>query len=299
MYLRIRVISCGAKTKKQAIMNFMGCSVVAMMGSLLLVSTAFAQSLLTELPDRENPKSWTRFTSHTDKFDVLMPAAPTLKQETILIARQQLLLSYYGTRRGQSDYAVMTLTGLNDANWNVAHMLLLDLYCRSSASFKATFQKHISLEGYAGRQFSLESDERVGEWRIYERNKTFFAVAGSSDSRYEHSLSRFFDSFSLSGNNSTVATSNTPLGKRVSNPTGRWLIILQTFSRHERARANQKMSVLRRQGYDTELMSTDSYSNLRPGLLVLAMGPFSKRAAEQRLGALRSVAPQSYIKAGW
>lgn len=269
------------------------------MGSLLLVSTAFSQSFLTEQPDRENTKSWTRFTSHTDKFDVLMPAAPTLKQETILIARQQLLLSYYGTRRGQSDYVVLTLTGLNDANWYVAHMLLLDLYCRSSSSFKAIFEKDISLDGYVGRQFSLESDERVGEWRIYERDKTFFAVAGSSNSRYENSLRRFFDSFSLSGNNSTVATANTASGKRVSNPTGRWLIILQTFSRNERAKANQKMNLLRRQGYDTDLISSDSYSNLRPGLLVLVMGPFSKRAAEQRLGGLRAVAPQSYIKAGW
>lgn len=275
-------------------MNFMGCSVVAMMGSLLLVSTAFAQSYLTELPDRENTKNWTRFTSHTDKFDVLMPAAPTLKQETILIARQQLLLSYYGTRRGQSDYVVLTLSGLNDANWYVAHMLLLDLYCRSSSSFTAIFEKDISLNGHVGRQFSLESDERVGEWRIYERDKTFFAVAGSSNSRYEHSLRRFFDSFSLSGNNSRAAA-----GKRISNPTGRWLIILQTFSRNERAKANQKMNVLRRQGYDTDLISTDAYSNLRPGLLVLAMGPFSKQAAEQRLGKLRAVAPQSYIKAGW
>lgn len=269
------------------------------MGSLLIVSTAFAQSLLTELPDRENPKTWTRFTSHTDKFDVLMPAAPTLKQETIRISRQQLLLSYYGTRRGQSDYAVLTLTGLNETNWHVAHMLLLDLYCRSSSSFKATFQKDISLDGYVGRQFSLQSDERVGEWRIYERDKTFFAVASSSSSRHENSLRRFFDSFSLSRNNSTVATANTAAGKRVSNPTGRWLIILQTFSRNERGKAHQRMNLLRRQGYDTEVVSTDSYSNLRPGLLVLAMGPFSKRTAEQRLGELRAVAPQSYIKAGW
>jgi hypothetical protein len=296
VYLRIRVLSCGAKTKKQVDMKIIRRSVVAMTGSLLLVSTAFAQSFLPELPDRENIKSWTRFTSHTDKFDVLMPAAPTLKQETILIARQQLLLSYYGTRRGQSDYVVLTLTGLNEANWYVAHMLLLDLYCRSSSSFKAIFEKEISLDGYVGRQFRLESDERVGEWRIYERDKTFFAVAGSSNSRYEHSLRRFFDSFSLAGNNSTVATA---AGKRVSNPTGRWLIILQTFSRSERAKANQKMNLLRRQGYDTDLISTDSYSNLRPGLLVLVMGPFSKRAAEQRLGGLRAVAPQSYIKAGW
>ena len=139
-----------------------------------------------------------------------MPAAPTLKQETILISGQQLLLSYYGTRRGQSDYAVLTLAGLNDANWHVAHMLMLDLYCRSSSSFKAIFQKDISLDGYVGRQFSLESDERVGEWRIYEVNKTFFAVAGSSNSGYAHSLRRFFDSFSLSGNNSTRSLMLTP-----------------------------------------------------------------------------------------
>ena len=273
-----------------------------MIGSLLLLSPAFAQlkqSFLTELPDRENSKSWTRFTSHTDKFDVLMPAAPTLKQETILINRQQLLLSYYGTRRGQSDYVVLTLAGLNDANWHVAHMLMLDLYCRNSSSFKAVFQKDISLDGYVGRQFSLEGDQRAGEWRIYEVNKIFLAVAGSSNSRYEHSLKRFFASFSLSGNNSTVANLSTAAGKRVSNATGRWLIILQTFSRHERAKANQRMNLLRRQGYDTDVISTESYSNLRPGLLVLVMGPFSKRTAEQRLGELRAVAPQSYIKAGW
>lgn len=295
-------------------MKCIRCSVVAMMGSLLLLSTAFAQnrtSFLTKPPDRENPKTWTRFTSHTDKFEVLMPVAPTLKQETLLISGQQLLLSYYGGKRGQLDYAVLTLAGFNDADWNVAHMLMLDLYRRSNAlantvqgaessiSFKATFQKDISLDGYAGRQFSLEIDDRVGEWRIFEVNKTFYAVAGTSNSRYAYSLRRFFDSFSLSENNSTVANVKNAVGKRVSNPTGRWLIILQTFTRNERARANQRMNLLRGRGYHTQVITTDSYSNLRPGLLALAMGPFSKRAAQARLGELRLVAPQSYIKAGW
>ena len=282
-------------------MKFTRCSVVAMIGSLLLLSPALAQiktSFIVQAPDTQNRKSWTRFTSHTDKFDVLMPGAPTLKQESILIDGRQLLLSYYGTRRGQSDYAVLTLAGLKDANWHVAHMLMLDFYCRTSNSFHASFEKDISLDGYAGRQFSLESDERAGEWRIYEVNKTFLAVAGASNSRYANSLKIFFDSFSLSGNNLRLAA-NTAAGKRVSNPTGRWLVILQTFSRHERARANQKMNLVRRQGYNTHVISTDSYSNLRPGFLVLAMGPFSKRTAEQRLGQLRAVAPQSYIKAGW
>jgi hypothetical protein len=239
-----------------------------------------------------------------------MPAAPTLKQETLLISGQQLLLSYYGARRGESDYAVVTLAGFNGANWHVPHMLMLDLYCRSNAlantsqgarsfgSLKAIFQKDISLVGYAGRQFSLESDDRVGEWRIYEVDKTFYAIAGSSNSRSTNSLRRFFDSFSLLENNNS-ATANTAEGKRVSNLTARWLIILQTFSRNERAKANQRMNLLQGRGYDIQVISTDSYSNLRPGLLALAMGPFSKRAAQERLGELRLVAPQSYIKAGW
>ena len=290
------MLSCG---QEAATMKFIRCSVVAMIGSLLLLSTAFAQTetSLAKAPDRDSPQIWTLF--HIDKFDVLMPASPTFKQKTLLISGQQLLLSYYGTTWGQSDYAVLTLAGLSNANWHVAHMLMLDFYCRSSSSFHATFQKDISLEGYAGKQFSLDSVERVGEWRIYEVNKTFFAIAGSSNPRYAYSFARFFDSFSLSANNPTRANTNVTAEKKVSNPTGRWLVILQTFSRHERARANQKMNLLRRQGYDTEVVSTDSYSNLRPGLLVLAMGPFSKRAAEQRLGELRVVAPQSYIKAAW
>ncbi|HKY44413.1 MAG TPA: hypothetical protein VJM50_15100 [Pyrinomonadaceae bacterium] len=271
-------------------MNLIRCSVVAMMGSLLLVSTAFAQN---------NPKGWRRFTSHTDKFDVSMPAAPTLKQESIQITGQPLLLSYYGAKRGQSDYAVLTLSGMNDGNWHFAHLLMLDLYCRNSSSFKATFQKDISLDGYVGRQFSLQSDERVGEWRIFEVDKRFFAIAGSSNSRYEQSLKHFFDSFSLSGKNATIPTATPVSEKRVLTATGRWLIILQTFSKHERARANEKMKLLRGQGHHAEVVNTDSYSNLKPGLLVLAMGPFSKRAAEQRLSGLRSIAPQSYIKAGW
>ena len=282
-----------------------------MMGLLLLLSTVFAQvntSFLARSPANENPKTWTRFTSHTDKFEILMPATPTLKHETLLISGQQLLLSYYGARRGESDYAVVTLAGFNASNWHVPHMLMLDLYCRSNAlrntspgaqNFKAIFQEDISLAGYAGKQFTLESGDRVGEWRIYEVNKTFYALAGSSNSKYAYSLRRFFDSFSLFESNPTAANAYSAEGKRVSNPTARWLIILQTFSRNERAKANQRMHLLQGQGYDTQVIATDSYSNLKPGLLALAMGPFSRRAAEQRLSALRPIAPQSYIKAGW
>jgi hypothetical protein len=311
--LRTRVISCGPKT----VMKLIRCSVLAMMGSLLLLSPAFAQSKpssLAELPDTEASQIWTLFTSHTDKFDVLLPAAPKIKQETLRINGQQLLLSFYGSRRGQSDYAVLTLSGFNDADWQVAHMLMLDLYCRRSSSLKAIFQREISLDGFVGKQFRLEGADRVGEWRIYEVNNAFFAVGGSSSPKNINSLTRFFDSFTLSANKSTLAKASTPSKadvtsvtpvapvapvKKVSNPADRWLIILQTFSKNERSRANQRKNLLRGQGYNAEVLNTDIYSNLRPGLLVLAMGPFSKRTAEQQLGELRMFAPQSYIKAAW
>ena len=289
-------------------------SVVAMVGSLLLLSTAFAQvktSFLSRSSPKENPRNWTRFTADNDAFGVLMPADPVVRKEIRVIAGQQLLLGYYGAARGQSDYAVLSLSGFNDANnWQVAQMLMLDLYCRSRAvstsqvaqrgsSVKAILEKDISRNGYTGKQFSLETGDRIGEWRIYEVNKAFYAVTASTDSRYASSLRRFFDSFSLSESNSIASNAGAAEGNRVSNHTSRWLIILQTFSQHERAKANRKMKLLQDQGYDAQLINTDSYSNLRPGLLALAMGPFSSRAAQERLVELRMVAPQSYIKAGW
>jgi hypothetical protein len=292
-----------------------GSSVVAIVGSLLLLSTAFAQVKTprpTRVSAKENPKTSTRFTSEADKFQVMMPVAPTVKKETRVIGRQQLLLTYYGATRGKSDYAVLTLVGFNEPNWHVAHMLMLDLYSRSNgmgdasqgaesvSSFKAVFQKDISLGGYAGRQFGLEAEHRIGEWRIYEVDKTFYAVAASRNLTYAASFRGFFDSFALSHNaGSTLASVDAAAGNAVSNSTARWLIILQTFSPHERSKANRRMNVLRGQGYETQVISTDSYAKLRPGLLALTMGPFSKRAAQERLGELRSVAPQSYIKAGW
>jgi hypothetical protein len=241
-----------------------------------------------------------------------MPAAPVVKKEVRVISGQRLSLTYYGATRGGSDYAVLTLVGFNQADWHVAHMLLLDFYlsqrAQSFRSFKAVFQADISLDGYAGRRFSLEAEGKIGEWRIYEVDKTFYAVAGTgelstsdgaADLSQASSLKRFFDSFSLSPNSSMFANAGAAAGSSVSNPAARWLIILQTFSRHERDKANRRMNLLRGQGYDTQVIDTDSYAKLRPGLLALTMGPFSKRAAQERIGTLRSVAPRSYIKAGW
>lgn len=270
-------------------------------------------SLLPRVTLKNDPRTWIKYTPATDKFVVRMPKDPTVQQEVRVIGGQPILLSYYGARRAESVYAVLTLTGLNDESWNVAHMLMLDFYGRVNAdlflpggvqglsTIKATYQRNVSLDSFVGREFSLETFDKIGEWRLYKADKIFYAVAACTNSN-DASLSKLFlASFTVSPsqNDSTTVAVNAAEGERVSNPTDRWLIILQTFSNHEIARANQRMNLLRSRGFDAHVISTNSYPKLRPGLLSLAMGPYSRRVAEERLAEARLVAPQSYIKPGW
>jgi hypothetical protein len=282
----------------------------------LLATVAKAQVEESSFLPRETAKktslAWTRVAPATEKFAVMMPGDPTVQKEGRVIDGQQVWLSYYGSIQGESDYAVLTGLGLKDTS--VAQMLMLDLYCRINATVlqkqsvervnttRATYQRDIFLNGYIGRQFSLEAYDRIGEWRIYRVGETFYAVAASTSSKNALPLKRFLDSFtfSLSQANAPGSDVDTSTGVQPSaHSTFRWLIILQTFSKAERPRAIERMSLLRNQGYDTHVIDTDSYPNLRPGFLALTIGPCSKRAAAEQLGKLRLVAPQSYIKSGW
>jgi hypothetical protein len=281
---------------------------------LLFVPLSTAQIKKASFSPRVNEsRTWIRYRPATDKFVVRMPKNPTVQQEVRVIGGQPILLSYYGARRGESVYAVLTLTGLNDESWNVAHMLMLDFYGRvnadvllpkgvqGSSTIKATYQRNVSLDSFVGREFSLETLDKTGEWRLYKADKIFYAVAACTSSNDASSSKPFLASFTVSPSqdNSTTVAVNAPEAERVSNPTNRWLIILQTFSNHEIGRANRRMNFLRSRGYDAQVISTNSYPKLRPGLLSLAMGPYSRRVAEERLAGARSVAPQSYIKPGW
>ncbi len=256
--------------------------------------------------------AWTRVAPETEKFAVMMPGDPTIQKEGLIIGGQQVWLSYYGSIQGDSDYAVLTGLGLKDTS--VAQMLMLDFYCRLNAAAlqkqsvervnttKATYQRDIYLNGYVGRQFSLEAYDRIGEWRIYRVGETFYAVAASTSPKNALPLKRFLDSFtfSLSPAKAPLSDVDTSKGVRPSAPSAfRWLIILQTFAKSERPRAIERMGLLRSRGYDTHVIDTDSYPNLRPGFVALTVGPYSKRAAAELFGKLRLVAPQSYIKSGW
>jgi hypothetical protein len=244
-----------------------------------------------------------------EKFAVMMSGTPLMQMEPLVVGGQRLMLSYYGSILRDSDYAVIVLSGLKDGNHALAQMVMLDYYSRVHAdhmrkmiapNIKATYLKEISLDGNGGKQFALEAFGQKGEWRIYRVGEKFYAAAASTNSTNELPLKRFFDSlrFPNSQVDSLVPTASTGANPSPRSPN-RWMIILRTFSKQERATATRKMNLLLDQGFDVQVINTNSYPNLTPGLLALTMGPYSKQRAIQLLAKARVVAPQSYLKSGW
>src|SRR4030095_5031282 len=176
-----------------------------------------------------------------------------------------------------------------NGNSDLAQMLMVDYYARLNVvrmpksmeppATKATYLKEISLDGYVGRLFGLEAYNRKGEWRLYKVGETFYVVAASTSSKSALSINRFFDSLTFAKSTAPVATNVSASAKAERRPIGRWIVILRTFSRQERARAIQKMNALLEQGFDVQVIDTNRYPNLRPGFLALAMGPYQLRQA--------------------
>lgn len=302
------------KTKRSSLLSLLcWCLFTFIAVSTLQAQVKQSSSLLRDMAVK-SPASWTRVAPETEQFAVMMPAAPRVQKEVRVIGGQELVLNYYGSTHQDSDYAVLAIVGFKDANASLAQMLMLDFYSRLNpatsqrqstdpvSTIKATYQGDILLDGYSGRQFDLETNNRVGQWRIYNVGEKFYAVAASTTSKNSLSLNRFLDSFTLSNPQAIPATADAKIstGEPLSpRSTARWMIILKTFSKGERPRAMQRMSLLRIQGYDTRVVDTDSYPNLRPGFVALTMGPYSKPEAAEVLAKLRSIAPESYMKSGW
>lgn len=80
---------------------------------------------------------------------------------------------------------------------------------------------------------------------------------------------------------------------------GRWFVILDSFPKADLSRANQRLEVLRRQGFDAHLISSDDYPNLKDGLWVIVMGPYTRNNAEEVLGKVRPKVKDAYTKSGW
>ena len=93
---------------------------------------------------------------------------------------------------------------------------------------------------------------------------------------------------------STPRTDPDPL--KSSAPSGNSFLVLGSYPKTERARAEQRLSFIQGRGYDARLVDTDSYPTLRPGLWAIVMGPYSKGYARQLAPQLRAVVPDAYVK---
>jgi cell division septation protein DedD len=296
-----------------------------------------------------------RIAPANEDFTVWMPDTPrVVGTKQLIMDRQPLTVSYYCLVQDGTEYAVLSVSGLESKQRDLAHMLMLNLYSsllptavleesnRSAVSIKANYQRDISLNGYPGREFSIQAHQRTGLWRFYSVGRRFYAVAVSTTRQDNTLIDRFLDSFTLGEPAPTSATirkepvqsqpnisaqatppasatvqkepvqskPNVPVrpqpntsaqGTPSARPSSRetWLIILSTFSKAERSKADEKMRLFRSLGYDAQLVDTDSYPNLRKGFLAVVIGPHSKSAAEGILNKVRSAAPGSYIKPGW
>lgn len=262
-----------------------------------------------------------RIAPANEEFAVWMPELPKVGTEQVVINQQSLVLTYYGLIQNGTEYAVISVLGLENKMADLAHMLMLNLYGRliptsllpdseeSEVAIKANYQRDISLNGYAGREYRIEAGNRTGFWRFYSVGKKFYAVAASTTRQDNVSINTFLNSFALGAPTSAIIhkesvqpqlhTGNQAKAPTRPSLTETWLVILKTFSKAERSKAQQEMRILRNRGYDAHILDTDYYPNLKKGFLVVAMGPHARATAVGVLNKMRSVVPGSYLKSGW
>jgi cell division septation protein DedD len=86
---------------------------------------------------------------------------------------------------------------------------------------------------------------------------------------------------------------------RPPGPGDAWFVILGSFSKHERSRADERVEQLRQAGWRVEIIDTNSYPGLAPGLWAVVMGPMPQSEAQYLADQLAKGGEKAYIKAGW
>jgi hypothetical protein len=80
---------------------------------------------------------------------------------------------------------------------------------------------------------------------------------------------------------------------------GRWFVILASFQKDEMSSANERLEVVRRQGFDARVVSSNDYPNFKSDLWLVVMGPFTRNRAEELLEQVRPKIKDAYTKSGW
>ncbi len=84
------------------------------------------------------------------------------------------------------------------------------------------------------------------------------------------------------------------------SPTGRWLVILGSFPKTQRASADDRARwVARRSGLKVRVIDTDQWSNLRNGLYAVVVGGHDRARAGNILNRMKRLVRDAYIKRGY
>jgi uncharacterized caspase-like protein len=82
-------------------------------------------------------------------------------------------------------------------------------------------------------------------------------------------------------------------------PSGDWFIILGSWPKSQRWKADQRLGYLRQKGVKARVIDTNDYPNLSNGLLAVVIGPHDKPSAEETLVSVRKVVGDAYIKSAY
>jgi hypothetical protein len=135
----------------------------------------------------------------------------------------------------------------------------------------------------------------IGAWMFFR---------GGGDGRWRErranqANSNSSNSVSSEANDSSAPQSDNQAGAdNRPDRGGRWFVILASFQKDELSRANERLEVVRQQGFDARVISSDEYPNFKSGLWLVAMGPYTRNRAEELLEQVRPKIKDAYTKSG-
>lgn len=123
---------------------------------------------------------------------------------------------------------------------------------------------------------------------------------GTSDAEDTPISSLSFEGERSANDRATVQPASPPQPDRdaikPSIPPGNSFVVLGSYPKIERAKADQRLSFVQGRGYDARIVDTDNYPSLRPGLWAVVVGPYDKDQAKQLAQQLRTVVPDAYVR---
>jgi hypothetical protein len=138
----------------------------------------------------------------------------------------------------------------------------------------------------------------VGAWLLFRgggdrRGRERRAANGNSNSALPA------DSTDASNTSNATRSDNQTRGNNRPDKGGRWFVILGSFPKDDLNRAQERLAMVRQQGFDARVVLSDDYPNFKSGLWLVVMGPYTRNRAEELLKGVRPKVRDAYTKSGW